>query len=1021
MEVHNFLSAAEIDLSLHAVSLVQDAFAWDESEKGALSEEYFPPVHIPTIEHIPWRIKNIPIPPALHDRIVEIIKDKMKSKVYEPSNSSYRSSWFCVLKKDGKSLRLVHDLQPLNAVSILDPAVPPSVDTLAESFAGRACYTTLDLFVAFDQRKLHPDSRDLTTFQSPFGPLRLTSLPMGYTNSQQIMHGDVCFILRDEIPHVTIPFIDDVPLKGPKSRHQLPDGSYKTVEGNAEVRLFIYEHLLDFIRVCHRFRVVGATLSGKKITLCAPQAVVVGHLCTEDGRVVDPTRTQCIQDWPEPRNVSEVRQFLGTCGVVRIFIKNYAQRTRALTQLLRKDLDFEFGEDQRSAFMDIKEAIISSPALRPLDYQSGRPIVLKVDSSPIGFGVIVLQEGEDARRYPSRFLSGCWNATESRYSQPKRELYGLFRGLRAVRLYIAGYHNVIIEVDAKFIKGMINNPDLQPNATINRWIAGILLFEFRLVHVPGETHAADGTSRRRRAPGDPEPDTEFDDWIDEQYGFTLLVDEIAPQLGLAFTTTVAEHLVEDDGSLPQSARSIERDEFLAHVRSFLDKPERPEGMSDNKFRAFIRSATRFFLRDGHLWRRSPDGEHKQVLPRNRRLVVLRAAHDELGHKGYLVVRTRVRDRFWWPLMDADIAWFIRSCHECQSRQLTKVHIPPRVPPPPGLFQHFHVDAMNMPLASGYRHIVQARCALTGWVEYRILRSDNANAIFNFLFEDIVCRYGPYINLTTDNGATFVSAVSRLKQYIGHHVTISAYNSQANGIVERANRDLRETIVKLCKGELNRWPTVAPYAIWAERVTIKSTTGASPYALMFGVEPTLPFDLLEATYMSPPLDTTVSYSDLLVRRADALRRRNQSLDAIKGKVMKARIRAAERFYEEFKNTIREYDFQPGDLIMARNTRIEKELNRKAKPRYLGPLVVVRRTRGGSYLLADMTGAIFKSSFAAFRLIPYFERRKLTIPVIEHVQRDDADLDHLAQSTAEPEDDGLDFPHLLPPDDDEDIRP
>ncbi|TDL14361.1 hypothetical protein BD410DRAFT_694990, partial [Rickenella mellea] len=83
------------------------------------------------------------------------------------------------------------------------------------------------------------------------------------------------------------------------------------------------------------------------------------------------------------------------------------------------------------------------------------------------------------------------------YSQAKLELFGLYRALRAIRLYIIGVENLTVEVDAKYIKGMINNPDIQPNATINRWIAGILLFHFKLRHVPGDRHAgADGLSRR---------------------------------------------------------------------------------------------------------------------------------------------------------------------------------------------------------------------------------------------------------------------------------------------------------------------------------------------------------------------------------------------------------------------------------------------------------------------------------------------------------------------------------------------
>ena len=84
--------------------------------------------------------------------MIQIIKEKTEAGVYKPSNSSYRSRWFCIVKKDGKSLRLLHSLEPLNAITIKDAAVPPHVEPLAESFAGRSIYSLLDLYVSFDQR-----------------------------------------------------------------------------------------------------------------------------------------------------------------------------------------------------------------------------------------------------------------------------------------------------------------------------------------------------------------------------------------------------------------------------------------------------------------------------------------------------------------------------------------------------------------------------------------------------------------------------------------------------------------------------------------------------------------------------------------------------------------------------------------------------------------------------------------------------------------------------------------------------
>ncbi|RDX44910.1 hypothetical protein OH76DRAFT_1457873 [Lentinus brumalis] len=86
---------------------------------------------------------------------------------------------------------------------------------------------------------------------------------------------------------------------------------------------------------------------------------------------------------------------------------------------------------------------------------------------------------------------------KSRYSQPKLELYGCFRALRHWRLYPIGIKHLILEVDAKYIKDMLNNPDLQPNATINCWIQGVLLFDFELQHLPTDKHwGPDAISRR---------------------------------------------------------------------------------------------------------------------------------------------------------------------------------------------------------------------------------------------------------------------------------------------------------------------------------------------------------------------------------------------------------------------------------------------------------------------------------------------------------------------------------------------
>ena len=141
---------------------------------------------IPTVEHTPWVHKNIPIPPGIYKEVCKMVQRKKAAGTYEPSNLSYRSRWFTVIKKDGKSLRIVHSLEPLNAVTIAHSGVPPATEDVATHFAGRACGGMFDLFVGYDEQMLVEVSRDLTTFQTPFGAMRLTTLPMGWTNSVPI-------------------------------------------------------------------------------------------------------------------------------------------------------------------------------------------------------------------------------------------------------------------------------------------------------------------------------------------------------------------------------------------------------------------------------------------------------------------------------------------------------------------------------------------------------------------------------------------------------------------------------------------------------------------------------------------------------------------------------------------------------------------------------------------------------------------------------------------------------------------
>ena len=107
------------------------------------------------------------------------------------------------------------------------------------------------------------------------------------------------------------------------------------------------------------------------------------------------------------------------------------------------------------------------------------------------------------------------------------------------------------------------------------------------------------------------------------------------------------------------------DERLERVRELIVSESRPHALNDQEFEALIRFAMRFFVHKGELWCRERSRQHQIVACTHKHYALLRAAHDKLGHKGVFSVRSCLSMCFWWPMLEQDIKWFVRTCHECQ--------------------------------------------------------------------------------------------------------------------------------------------------------------------------------------------------------------------------------------------------------------------------------------------------------------------------------------------------------------------
>jgi hypothetical protein len=930
----DFLTEPEKKKFQDMLSMHGKAFASSPDEIGCVQPSVVTPMVIFTVPHVPWDLKPIPVPRALLPKLVELLKEKRHMGILEPSMAPYSNRWFTVPKKSG-ALRFIQDMQPANKVTIRNKGSGPIVDEVAEAFAGHAIYSIGDLYSGYDQFQLAAESRDLTTMKTPLGLMRMCTLPQGATNSVAHMQSAMNQILRDFVPDKTIPFVDDIPIKGCEEKER------DLTAQDDGCRAFVINHIKDVAKILSRLEEVHLTLSIDKSKFGVDEILVVGHLCGSYGRKPNPEKVDAIGRMKACSNVTEVRRFLGACVFYQIWIPHFAHISEPLYKLLRKRNKFVWQIEQDLAMAELKRTLQSPSVLKQVSYNCGRPVIVTVDTSPIAIGWAIGQDDEEGKRFAIRFGARILTDRQRAYPQVKRELYGALTALKADRNYLIGAE-VVLETDCLPLLGMIANCS-SPDIAMLRWIAFIKSLNPVLVHIEGKKNCvADMLSRAR--------------YFNEE---DMMAQEGDEELSHGGYVMITDGESSSTGALPFESEIYEG--RLRDIGLYLSTMERQESWLDKTFKDIRHQSYGYLLKDGVLWKRTKRlGEMplRVVGDFETKTKVLQEFHDTLwaGHRGVWATYTKIKERYWWKGLYKDVEEFVASCVVCQLQ--SKVRHRDELHPTYPIAIHFQwmIDLVAMPNAMwGMKYLVLAREELSNFVEGRALRTKTTENVCRFILEDIFSRYGSIGQMRADRGELNAAEAKEFFNRYGVQLKLTtAYNPEANGKIERGHPPIIHALVKACKGKPKMWPKLLPFALWADRTTHSTVTGYMPVELMYGQKPIMPVEGDIPTWMFLSWEDGISRERLLELRIQQLERLPEDVGIALEKMKAARLSNKERFDKTHR--IRRKKIREGDWVLVFDSTLEHQHStvRKFAKRWFGPYVVIKVHLNGTYSLRELDG-------------------------------------------------------------------
>ena len=684
--------------------------------------------------------------------------------------------------KKPSEIRLCVDMRLPNQAIKRTRHITPTLDDIVGQLNQSTVFSKLDLTSGYHQLELDEKSRNITTFTTHVGLRRYKRLNFGVTSAAEVFQNHISEILSDITGALNTS--DDILVHGQNQE----------------------EHDRALIQVLDRLREKGLTLNKEKCQFNKDRIEFYGFVFGKDGISPDMKKVESIKAMQRPTSQKEVRSFLGMTNYISRFIPHYADTTKPLRDLTRKNVEFAWCEEQEKAFVKLKELISDPKSMAYFNEKSETKLV--VDASPIGLAAILTQVDKRGKESIVAYSSRALTDVETRYSQTEREALAVVWACEYFHLYVHGCKFEVIS-DHKPLEGIFNRPTSRTNARIERWNLRLQTYHFTLTYKPGDTNPADFLSRHpvvRR-------ETSHETRVAEEY-ISFIMNETTPK---AMT-------------LPEIARASREDPTLQAVRESLirDQWQTPKNPSVDctAFLIFKTIQNELSLCDDSDILLRGD---KIVIPQALQHKTVDIAHE--GHQGLVKTKSLVREKVWFPNIDKFVESKITSCLACSAATPAKSLEPMKTSPlPAGPWTEVSIDFCG-PLPSG-DYLLVVVDDYSRFPEVVITPSTSAKSTIPRLHAIFACHGIPEI-VKSDNGPPFNSQeFSNFAKYLGfHHRKITPLWPQANGGAERMMRTLKKTL-QTAQVENKPWKQELYTFLRNYRATPHSTTGVSPAEALF---------------------------------------------------------------------------------------------------------------------------------------------------------------------------------------------